>query len=118
MKDELSVDFEIGFSDSNILSYCIQDENLTLLLECWNLEILEIKFLRISCFLAMNFLRIADLREIFESELIERVFNELYDEKPKKHNLRVFKFVTASEATALEIVCEDITIKKIKRDEG
>jgi len=113
MKKEISLEYGIGFADSNILSFTVEDSNLTLLLKCWNAIILKIKFLNYTSLLAMNYFRIADLLEVFESPLLERVLNELGDEKPKEHNFRVFKFLTDDDPTALEIVCEDISIEKI-----
>src|ERR1700730_6688424 len=114
MKRELSVNFEIGFADSNIQSYTIEGENLTLFLECWNSEIVEIKFLKFVSLFAMNYFRISDLQEIFESPILEKALSELYEEKPKEHCLRIFKFLNSDDMTALEIVCEDIHIGNIK----
>ena len=114
MKRTLSIDFEIGFADSNIKSYTIEGENVILFLECWNTEIIEIKFLRFVSLFAMNYFQISDLQEVFESPILERALNELYEEKPKKHFLRIFKFLNSDDMTALEIVCEDIHIRKIK----
>lgn len=112
MKKELSIDFEIGFADSNIQSYTIEGENLTLFLECWNSEIIEIKFLRFVSLFAMNYFQISDLQEVFESPILERALSELYEEKPKEHYLRIFKFLNSNKMTALEVVCEDIHIRK------
>jgi hypothetical protein len=112
MKRELSVNFEIGFADSNIRSYTIEGENLTLFLECWNTIIVEIRFLKFVSLFAMNYFRISDLQEVFESPILERALNELYEEKPKEHCFRVFKFLSSDDMTALEVVCEGISIKK------
>ncbi len=109
-----SIDFEIGFSDSNIQSYSIGKKNITLFLECWNAEILEIKFLNFVSLFGMNYFRIADFYEIFESPLLERALKELYEEKPESHELRIFRFINSDDMTALEIVCENISIEKIK----
>lgn len=92
----------IGFADSKILSYKIENENLTLLIECWNAEIVEIKFLNFVALFAMNYFRISDFQEVFESSLLEKALTELYEERPKKHN--IFKFLNSDELTALEIV--------------
>ena len=114
MKKELSVNFEIGFADSNIQSYSIEGENLILFLKCWNSEIIKIKFSQFVALFALNYTRIADFREVFESPLLERALRELYEEIPKKHDLRVFKFLNSDDMTALEIVCKDIKIEKIR----
>ncbi|SCA62851.1 hypothetical protein SCG7109_AE_00180 [Chlamydiales bacterium SCGC AG-110-M15] len=110
MKKDLSVDFEIGFADSCIQSYFVKDNDLTLLLECWNAVVLEIKFLNFASVFAMNYFRIADIKEVFRSPLLDRVLDELYEEKPKKHEFRVFKFLNSNDMTALEVVCEGIKI--------
>lgn len=113
MKKKLSVNFEIGFADSNIQSYTIEDDNVTLFLECWNSVIVEIKFLKFVSLFAMNYFQISDLQEVFDSPILERALNELYEEKPKQHCLRSFKFLNSDDMTALEVVCEDIHIRKI-----
>lgn len=112
MKNDLSVDFEIGFADSCIQSYFVKGSSLTLLLECWNSVIVEIEFLNFASLFSMNYFRVADLNEVFESPLLERVLSELYEEKPKAHNYRVFKFINSDDLTVLEIVCEGIKIQK------
>lgn len=114
MKKKLSVNFDIGFADSNIQSYIVEGENLTLFLECWNSQIIEIKFLKFVSLFAMNYFRIFDFREVFDSPILEKVLSELYEEKPKDHCLRVFRLINSDDMTALEVVCEDIHIKKIK----
>jgi hypothetical protein len=58
-------------------------------------------------------MQISDLQEVFDSPLLERVLNELYAEKPNKHNFRVFRFLNSDDMTALEIVCENIHIEKL-----
>lgn len=109
---EFSIDYEIGFADSNIISYNIQDENIVLILECWNNEILEIVFFKYAAIFAMNYTQISDFREAYESVLLERVLTEFYEVKPLKHNFRIFKFLNSDEMTALEIICENIKINK------
>ncbi|NGX42845.1 MAG: hypothetical protein K940chlam7_01133 [Chlamydiae bacterium] len=116
MKRKVPVDFEIGFADSKIQSYSLEDENLTLLLECWNSKIVEFRFLNFVSLFAMNYFRIADIQEVFESPLLERALSELYEKKPKDHNLRIFQFLNSDGMTALEVVSEDIKIKKSDRD--
>lgn len=113
MKKDLSVNFEIGFADSNIQSYTIEGENLTLFLECWNSQIVEIKFLKFVSLFAMNYFRIFDFQEVFNSQILERALSELYEEKPKEHCLRAFRFINSDDMIALEVVCEDMHIKKI-----
>ena len=50
-----------------------------------------------------------------ESDESDDLEEELSDEeKPKKHFLRILKFLNYDDMTALEIVCEDIHIRKIK----
>ena len=112
MKKEISIEFEIGFADSCIQSYLIKDSNVILLLECWDATLVEIKFLNFVSVFSMNYTRIADLKEVFESLLLDRVLNELYEEKPEIHSYRVFKFLNSSDMTALEVVCESIEIRK------
>lgn len=116
MESKLPVNISsIDFADSEILSYNIKSEGLTLFVERWNAEILEIKFLKHVAVLAMCYFRIAEAQEVYESPLLERALNELYETIPKEHNFRIFKFITPEEDVALEVVCEDINIRIIKK---
>lgn len=110
MKKTIPVDFEIGFADSKILSYSVRDDDVILLLECWNAQIVEICFIKFVSLFAMNYFRISVVHEIFESPFLERALNELYEEKPKKHGLRIFQFLNSDDMIALEVVCENIKI--------
>jgi hypothetical protein len=47
-------------------------------LECWNSEVIKIKFLGVGALFSMNYFRIADLREFFTLTLLERALSELY----------------------------------------
>lgn len=116
MENKSSTNIEtIDFADSQILSYTIKPEYLMLFIERWNAEILEIKFLNFASISAMSYFRIAEIKEIFESPLLERVLTEFYEEKPKEHNYRIFKFITGDDDTALEIVFENLEIRIIKK---
>lgn len=114
MKNEISVDFEIGFADSNVQCYTFKDNNVIFLLECWNSAILEITFSNFILLNMTNDFRISDLQEAFESPLLNKALKKLYEKIPKEHNLKVFKLIDSNGETALEIVCENINIKKIK----
>ena len=114
MKGIVPMDFEIDFADSKIISYLVKDYNVVLLLESWNAKMIEIRFLNFVSLSAMNCFRIADMCEIFESPLLDRALNELYEERPQNHNLRIFRFLNSDDMTALEIVSEDIEIKKLR----
>lgn len=113
MKKELSVNFDIGFADSTIKSYSVEDENLKVLLECWNSDLVEIKFLELVSLFALNYFRIADLREVFQSALLDSALIDLYEKKPDEHDFRIFKFLNSDGMTALEIVCKSVEIKKV-----
>jgi hypothetical protein len=84
MKKELSIDFEIGFADSSILSYSIKDNAVTLFLNCWNSEVIEIKFLNFISLFAINNTEVSDFKEVFESSLLEKTLDALYEVKPEK----------------------------------
>lgn len=113
MKKEISIDFEIGFADSCIQSYLVKNSNIILLLECWNATLLEITFINFASIFSMNYIRIADVKEVFESPLLDRALNELYEDKPEAHSYRIFKLLNSNDMTALEVVCEGIEIKKM-----
>ena len=104
----------IDFADSEILSYTVKREYLMLFIELWNAEILEIKFLGHAASLDMGCFRIAEVEEVFESTLLERLLGEYYEIKQKEQPFRVFKF-NSDDSTVLEIVCKNISVRRIRK---
>ena len=104
------VALNIDFADAVIQHYIVKDFNILLFLERWNGEILEIKFLDFVLFEATNSDRISAFEECFESPLLEKALNHVYDKIPNSHNLRIFKFIDSNDRISLEIVCEKIHI--------
>lgn len=113
MGTKLPVEYEIGFADSEIMHYSVNSDDLILTLECWNAVILEIKFIGFASVFGMNLCTVSEFFEIFNSPLLDNVLKEYYNEIPKEHNYRIFKFLNPNDMTILEIVCEGIEIKKI-----
>lgn len=100
----------IDFADSNILSYNVDIDNLTLFLECWNATVIEMKFLNYVSLSSTNYFRISDFQEVYESALLDKTLDEFYELRPKEHPFRIFKFIH-DDLTTLEIICENISIK-------
>lgn len=116
MEDERTLNINtIGFADSEVLSYNTNRESIKLFVQLWDAEILEIKFINNASIFDMGYFRIAEVQEILESPLLDRVLDEYYEVKPEKHPYRIFKFLTSDDMTALEIVCEDVKIRRIKK---
>ncbi len=114
MEKEKSLSLKnIDFADASILSYLVNFDNLTLTLESWDGEIFEIKFLKYVSLFSTNYFRISSLQEVFDSSLLEQALTEFYEVRPEKHNFRIFKFLHDVDITTLEIICEDVNIKKM-----
>ena len=103
---------DIDFADSNIISYNVDGDNLTLNFESWNGKLFEIKFLNYVSLFSTNYFRISDFQEVSESFLLEKALEEFYEVRPEKHHFRIFKFLH-DDITTLEIICEGIIIKKL-----
>ena len=112
MKKEVPVNFEIGFADSKILSYTAESKNVILILECWNGQKLKMVFSNFVEIAGTSETLLCDIEEAFESPLLEKALNDIYDEKPQVHNLKVFRLININDSIALEIVCESMTITK------
>lgn len=116
MENKLSVNInQIDFADSEILSYTVKNDTLTLFIERWNAEILEVKFLNYASSLSMNLYGIAEVKEASESPLLEKVLNEFYEKKPIEHPFKIFQFFNSDDMCALEIICEGVDIRRIKK---
>jgi len=111
-KNPQPIKLDIGFEHSKIVNYQFTKDCLVLILECWNLVIVEIKFKGFAAMFSINNCEIYGFYEIFESSLLDLVLKRFYEIIPTAHLYHIFKFVNEDEETVLEVVCENIEISK------
>ncbi len=116
MENKLPLDIlAIDFADSVILSYTVKFGCLILFVKRWNAQILEIKFLEYASSVDVDYVEIAYVQQVFESPLLERILDEFYEKKPNSHNFKIFKFFNSDDLTALEVICENVNVRIIRK---
>ena len=78
MGNKKSIKYEIGFSDSEIISYHSENENLIILLKCWNEKVLRIEFVDCILFFILSSWNISDICESNNSALFQKAVEKVY----------------------------------------
>ena len=105
------VNFDIGFSDSEILSYCREQEKLIVVVKMWNDKRIEISFRGI---VGCSDYGIGDISALVEedrtTELFEKILSEVYEKLPSQHPYHLYQFLNLDDSPCLEVVAETIKI--------
>lgn len=110
MKKRIPIEYDIGFADSNIVSYRSKNENVVITLKCWNEKVLELEFVESILVLITNSWNISDICEITESILLDKVLSQAYEIIPKNHEYRIFQFIDNSDNPAIEVISKQLII--------
>jgi hypothetical protein len=110
MSKKKSIDFQIGFSDSQIISFNSKGNDLLIYLESWNAKILKFKFVDNIFFLIYNSWDIADICWVDNSPLFEKAMKIIYEEIPSRHPYRLVQFFDNDGNATAEIGCKDLFI--------
>ena len=113
MENKKSMDYKIGFSDSEILSYHSKENNLIIFLKCWNEKILQFEFVECVLFLILNSWNISDICETTNSSLMEKALIKVYEEVPPKHDYKLFQFIDNDADPVVEVVCKNMIISDV-----
>ena len=112
MNNRKVIDYEIGFADSEILSYSHQNNNLVIYLKAWNEKILKFEFFDYLLFLILNSWNISDICELDNSPLIERALRIEYDTIPQDHPYKLYQFINDDDEPTVEIVSKKLSISR------
>ena len=115
MNEKKSVEYEIGFSDSEILSYNSQGENLIVILNAWNEKKIRFEFIDCILFLSFNNWMISDVVEFISSEssLLRKALKLVFEDVPEEHGYTLFQFLDLDGEPAIEVGCKSILISTI-----
>lgn len=105
-----SIDYDIGFEDSEILSYCSKNDlNVLILHKCWNEEILSLEFFDCMFFSIKGSWEISDVCVSTQSPLLDKVLEEVYEIMPTIPEYKLFQFFNFDEPN-VNIVCKKLII--------
>lgn len=109
MKQEIN--FDIGFSDGEILSYCREPEQLIVVVKMWNDKKIKIVFRGI---VGCSDYGIGDISALVEedrtTEFFKKILSEVYEKLPSQHPYHLYQFLNLDDSPCLEIVAETIEI--------
>ena len=119
MNDKTSINYKIGFSDSEVISYNSEKEKTIVLLKAWNEKTIKFEFIDCILFLSLENWRISDIIELKspDSSLFKRALRTTFEEIPIEHSYKLFQFLDLDDDPAIEIVCKDIIISTIEDEE-
>ncbi len=102
------IDFEIGLSDSELIFYKKEGENLIIKVLLWNDSFLNMVFHDVVRVLDNDINSISSFCEVIEENVFLReALCRLYEEKiPENHPYRHYQFLDDDDQIALEIACE------------
>lgn len=109
MKKE--VEFDIGFADSAVSGYVVDNGNLTVRLIAWNGVKLSVSF---HDFEGMADYSAGDISSLVEfdgkNDFLSRVLQNVFEVPPAQTGLRLFQFLNLDEEPSLEVVSPGIKI--------
>lgn len=112
MENKKSINFEIGFADSEIVSFHSQDEDLIIFLKCWNELMIKLKFLDCIFFSIQNGWKVSDICEAENPKLMKDTLLKTYEKVPLEHPYKLFQFLNDDGDPSVEIICKNIFITK------
>lgn len=106
-----SLEYDIGFSDSEVLGYHRNGDTTTVFLRAWNEKTLVFDFHCVASFIDRGAWSIADVVcEDQETPLLREALKRLYDEAPAEHNLKHFCFFDLDDQPCIEVIAESCSI--------
>lgn len=110
MNTSSSINFEIGFSDSQIISYQSAMDGLSIYLEAWNAKILLFEFSEVIFFSNLDSWSISDVIEVNKSPNLEKAIKILYADMSQENIYRSIQFLDLYDTIALEVCCKSFCI--------
>ncbi|MBN9378022.1 MAG: hypothetical protein BGO14_00875 [Chlamydiales bacterium 38-26] len=108
------IKYDIGFSDSEVLSYQSEKFNLIIYLQAWNGVLLKIEF--IDCIYFSNFraVHISDIYENPSSKSLQLALDTRYEKVPIDHGYKLYQLLDLNDDPAIEVASKDILITRAK----
>lgn len=110
MNVKTSVNFEIGFADSEIISFESYENSLLIFLKAWNEKLLKFKFSEYILFVILDSWNISDVCEVENSPFLDKALKIVYDQIPPQHPYKLFHFFDDDDNVVVEVCCKDLSI--------
>lgn len=110
MGAKIPVDFQIGFSDSHIVSFESGLNSILIFLKSWDEKILKLEFMDSISFIIFDSWDIADIYRLDDSPLLNQALKFVYESMPLQHPYRSFQFIDNDDNVAAEVCCKDLII--------
>ncbi|MBN9378031.1 MAG: hypothetical protein BGO14_00915 [Chlamydiales bacterium 38-26] len=113
MDNRKSLNYKIGFADSEILSYNSNNYSLFFYLQTWNGVILKIEFKEYIHFLDTVCIDVSDICENDSSSTLKKALENEFNEIPEDHGFKLYQFIDTNDEAAVEIVSKDVLITEV-----
>jgi hypothetical protein len=104
------IEFEIGFADGEISSYCADGGDLKVQVEAWNGKQIDVEFKAFEGLADYGAGNISDLVEANHNDFYRSVVANVYVTQPTEWDLKLFQFLDADSQPVLEIVAPGVEI--------
>jgi hypothetical protein len=99
------IDYQIGFSDGEIISYFRDERSLTVKLKTWNDKYLSVLFSDVVGIVDYGIGDISNFIEEDEKSLfLKTILDKVYESIPNEQPYRLFQFLDLDDNPVLEIV--------------
>jgi len=110
---KLSVEYEIGFADAEILEYRKESNELTVFVQAWNETVLRVSFFDVVGLMDLGVGDIADLViENSGSAFLNNVIQQVYENIPSVHPYTLYQFLNNDDNPAMEVVAAGIIVSR------
>jgi len=114
MIKRLSIEFDIGFSDSELISYEKNENRIKVLLSAWNQKHVCIEFIDVIFFVDYGAWSFSDFCEfIGESSTMLKAIQTQYEEVTSEHSYHLYQFLDNENEPSIEVVAEQISISLV-----
>ncbi|GEM_PF-3760230 len=114
MPKRYPVEFEVGFADSELISYERGESGVKVLISAWNEQSICLEFkgaITLVDYGAWNFSEICELQE--SSPTMSRALQTQYDGNPLEHPYRLFQFLDEDNEPSMEVVAEKLLVSLV-----
>lgn len=106
-----SINFEIGFSDGEVISYSKEEDSLIISVRAWNDKIIKIVCRDVISFFDKGTWDISDFREVIsDTDTLREALERQFENIPEDHGYKAFQFIDNDDQAVMEIVCSEISV--------
>ena len=106
-----SVEFEVGFADSELISYERGASGIRVIISAWNERVICLEFTDAITMVDYGAWSFSDICEFEgDSPTMNKALRMQYDPIPSEHPYRLFQFLNEDDEPSIEVVAEKLLV--------